>query len=152
MKLTDLLDQRGVAYERTTHPAAYTAQTLAAEEHESGYHVAKPVVVKGRGGYVMCVVPACLRLDMDRLGRLMQDDSVRLATEDEMAAIFKDCELGAEPPVGELFGMETLMDETLKDEEFLLFQSGTHTDAVRIRREDYEKVAHPRIESVARHE
>ena len=149
MKLVELLDQRGIPFERTTHPAAYTAQTLAAEEHVSGYRVAKPVVVKGEDGFLMCVVPACAHLDVQTLGCLLRDSGVRLATESEMAAVFPDCELGAEPPIGDIFGMETIMDDSLRDEDYLLFQSGTHTEAVKIRREDYEELAHPRVESIA---
>ena len=149
MKLVELLDERGIPFERTTHPAAYTAQTLAAEEHVSGYRVAKPVVVKGESGFLMCVVPACARLDVQTLGRLLHDSGVRLATESEMAAVFADCDLGAEPPVGELFGMATIMDDSLRDEDHLVFQAGTHTEAVKMRREDYEELAHPRIESIA---
>ena len=149
MKLVELLDQRGIPFERTTHSAAYTAQTLAAEEHVSGYRVAKPVVVKGEDGFLMCVVPACAHLDVQTLGRLLRDSGVRLATESEMAAVFPDCELGAEPPIGDIFGMETIMDDSLRGEDYLLFQSGTHTEAVKVRREDYEELAHPRVESIA---
>ncbi|MFH0982394.1 MAG: YbaK/EbsC family protein [Planctomycetota bacterium] len=151
MKLTTILEQRNIPFERTTHPAAYTAQSLAAEEHVSGYRVAKPVVVKGRQGFVMCVVPACARLDVQTLGHLLRDDTVRLAAEAEMATVFPECELGAEPPVGEPFGMETIMDDSLQDQDFLLFQAGTHTEAIKLRRQDYLELAHPRIESIARY-
>jgi Ala-tRNA(Pro) deacylase len=148
VKLAALLEQRGIPFERTIHPAAYTAQGLAAEEHVSGHRVAKPVVLKTSSGFVMCVIPACARLDLQIVGRRLHDPGVRLATESEMADHFPDCELGAEPPVGELFGMETLMDDLLKEEEYLVFQSGTHTEAIKMRRADYEAVAHPRIAAI----
>ena len=151
MDLATFLEQRGVPFERTTHPAAYTAQSLAAEEHVSGYGVAKPVVVKGKEGFRMCVVPACARLDLETVRVVLKDDGVELATEADMVEAFPDCELGAEPPIGELFGIETIMDDSLRDEDFLLFQAGTHTEAIKIRREDYEAVAHPRVESIARY-
>lgn len=151
MKLATLLEQRGIPFERTIHSPTYTAQGLAAEEHVSGYAVAKPVIVKSKDGFLICVVPACMHLDMEILGCVLQDDSVQLATEAEMTDKFPDCELGAEPPVGEMFGMETFMDESLRDEEYLVFQSGTHTEAIKVRRTDYEELAHPRVESIARH-
>ncbi|MCP4594374.1 MAG: YbaK/EbsC family protein [bacterium] len=151
MKLATLLEERGVPFEITTHPAAYTAQGLAAEEHVSGYAVAKPVVVKTRAGFVMCVLPACARLDLETLRHALKDDRLRLATEAEMAGVFPDCELGAEPPLGDIFGMETIMDDSLQGEESLLFQAGTHTEAVKLRRTDYVKAAHPQVESIARY-
>ncbi len=149
MNLATLLEQRGIPFERTNHPATYTAQRMAAEEHVSGYSVAKPVVVKGQAGFAMCALPACARLDVQTLRSVLKDDSVRLATEDEMAEVFSDCELGAEPPIGELFGIETIMDDSLRDEDYLVFQAGSHTEAVKLRREDYEEVAHPRVASIA---
>jgi len=152
VKLATLLEQRGIHFERTIHPPTYTAQTLAAEEHESGYRVAKPVVVKGEGGFVMCVVPACARVELEAVGRLLRDKTVRLATETEMAEMFPECDLGAEPPVGELFGLPTLMDDSLQDEDFLLLQAGTHTEAIKMRREDYQEIARPRIDSIASYE
>lgn len=149
MRLEELLRQQGVAFEKTAHPTVYTAQQLAATEHVSGHCVAKPVVVSGAQGFTMCVLPASRRLDLRKVAELLGDPSVRLATEAEMAEACPDCELGAEPPVGSLFGLATILDQTLHDEEHLVLQAGTHTESLKLRRDDYERVASPKIGAIA---
>ncbi len=143
MKLEPFLEERGIDYRKHTHVTTYTAQGLAHEEHVSGYMVAKPVIVRGAAGFAMCVLPAPAHLDLKRVAEVMQEPEVRLATEAEMADLFQDCELGAEPPVGSLYGMKTFMDSRLKDDEFLVMQSGTHTESIELRREDWEKLCDP---------
>jgi len=149
MKFEQLLQERGIGYEKHKHRLTYTAQRLAAEEHVSGYNVAKPVVVKGGGGFAMCVLPACAHLDLERVAGLLRSDEVRLATETEMADLFPDCELGAEPPVGSLFGMTTIMDERLRGDEHITMQAGSHTEAVKMRREDWERLCDPLVAPIA---
>ena len=149
MKLEQLLQERGIGYEKHKHRLTYTAQRMAAEEHVSGYDVAKPVVVKSGDTFTMCVVPACLRLDLARVAGLLKQPEVRLATEAEMESLFPDCELGAEPPVGTMFGMKTIMDEQLRDHEHLTMQAGTHTEAVKLRRQDWEKLCEPMVALIA---
>ncbi|MHC4696682.1 MAG: aminoacyl-tRNA deacylase [Planctomycetota bacterium] len=143
MKLESLLKERGIDYMKHTHVTTYTAQGLAHEEHVSGYMVAKPVVVKGAADFAMCVLPAPAHLDLKRVAEVMGESEVRLATEAEMAELFQDCELGAEPPVGSLFGMRTFVDARLKEDEFLIMQAGTHTESIELRREDWEKLCDP---------
>ena len=149
MTLEQILEQRGIGFEKRLHQATYTSQALAAEEHVSGYDVAKPVVVKGSEGFTMCVLPACAHVDLSRVAQVLHEKSVRLATEAEMAELFTDCELGAEPPVGTLFGMKTIMDETLRDDEFVTMQSGRHTESIKVRRADWEKVCEPTVARIA---
>ena len=149
MKLEQFLQERGIGYEKHKHRLTYTAQRLAAEEHVSGYDVAKPVVVKSGDTFTMCVVPACGRLDLERVAGLLKQPEVRLATEAEMENQFPDCELGAEPPVGTLFGMKTIMDERLADHDFLTMQAGTHTEALKLRRQDWEKLCEPIVAPIA---
>ena len=149
MKLEQLLQERGIGYEKHKHRLTYTAQRMAAEEHVSGYDVAKPVVVKSGDTFTMCVVPACLRLDLERVAGVLKQPQVRLATEAEMESLFPDCELGAEPPVGTMFGMKTIMDEQLRDHEHLTMQAGTHTEAVKLRRQDWEKLCEPMVALIA---
>ena len=150
MKLEELLEREDVPFELCTHPATYTAQGLAHEEHVSGYNVAKPVVVKGTRGFAMCVVPACCQVDLSRVGEVLDEPTVRLASEAELAQVFPDCELGAEPPLGRLFGMPTLIDPELMNHEELLFQDGTHTHAVRVHRADFERLADGRLATITR--
>ncbi|MFQ5489533.1 MAG: aminoacyl-tRNA deacylase [Phycisphaerae bacterium] len=148
MKLEEMLRDKGITYEKHAHRAAYTSQALAAEEHVSGYDVAKPVIVKSGVGFTMCVLPACAHLDLIRVGKVL-DDEVRLATEKEMADLFPECELGAEPPVGPLFGMATIADEALLEDEFLTMQAGLHTEALRVRCQDWRDICHPTVARIA---
>ena len=150
MKLESLLRERGIDYEKHTHATAYTAQNLAHAEHVSGFMVAKPVIVMGASGPTMCVVPAPKHVDLKRAAEVLREPEVRLATESEMADLFPDCELGAEPPVGSLFGMKTVMDAQLKEDEFLIMQAGSHTESIKIAREDWERLCEPVAASIAR--
>lgn len=143
MDFESYLQEHGVGYEKHTHSVTYTAQGLANAEHVSGYMVAKPVVVRGTAGFTMCALAAPERLDLDRVAEVLREPEVRLATEAEMAALFPDCELGAEPPVGLLYGLNTIMDSRLMDDDYLVMQAGRHTEAVRMRRDDYERLCSP---------
>lgn len=150
MRLETMLRQQGIAYEKHNHSPTFTSQGLAQAEHVSGYEVAKPVVVKTTAGFTLCALPAPLHLDLDRVAELLHDKSVRLATENEMRDLFDDCELGAEPPIGELFGMQTIMDESLRDDEYIVMQAGTHTESIKLRREDWERICNPTVAPIAR--
>jgi Ala-tRNA(Pro) deacylase len=149
MKLTDMLKDQGVAFEMHKHPTTYTSQGLAQAEHVSGYEIAKPVIVKGESGFAMCVLPAPKHLDLNKAAAALGEKQVRMASESEMADLFPDCELGAEPPVGTLFGLKTIMDASLRNDEYLIIQAGTHTEAIKIKRSDWEKVCQPQTAPIA---
>ena len=148
MKLESFLQDHGIGYEKHTHPRTYTAQGLAHAEHVSGYAVAKPVIVKGNSGYAMCVLPAPKQLDLRRAAEVLKEE-VCLASESEMATLFPDCDLGAEPPLGALFNMKTVMDARLKEDESLVMQAGTHTESVKLRRVDWERLCQPIVAPIA---
>jgi len=124
---------------------------MAAEEHVPGIQVAKPVLVLADGTYYMCVLPACCKIDLAAMKQGVGARDVRLADEVEMAKLFGDCELGAEPPIGWLYGIETLMDKSLEKDEFITFQAGSHDQSVRIKLADYKILARPRTLSFAYH-
>lgn len=149
MQLESFLDARGVIYERHTHTTTYTSQGLARAEHVSGFMVAKPVIVNTSGGYAMCVLPAPKHLDLKRAAKVLNEADVRLATESEMADLFPDCELGAEPPVGSMFGMKTIMDSQLEEDETLIMQAGTHTESIELKRVDWQRVCEPIVAEIA---
>ena len=151
MTLASLLQEKGIRFEKHQHPKTYTAQELAHEEHVSGYMVAKPVIVKSGTRFVMCVLAAPNHLDLDAVSDVLRESDVRLATESELLDLCAGCELGAEPPVGSLFGMTTIMDVGLEQDDFLVMQAGSHTEAVKIRREDWEQIAEPQKASIALH-
>src|SRR5688500_13150672 len=151
MKLQSFLDEMGVAYRMTHHDTAYTASGLAEMEHVPGRKVIKPVVVQADGQFVMCALPASHRIDLDELQRQLQAQDVRLADEQKLAELFPDCELGAEPPIGRLYGMTTLMDESLIADDRVTFQAGTHQDAVTMTLAEYRRVAQPEVAYFGRH-
>src|SRR4051812_12429809 len=112
MNLQNYLDEQGVNYRLSHHDPIYTSQDLAATEHIPGRKVIKPVVVKADGQWVMCALPASYRVDIGELRQQLRAEDVKLADEQTLERLFPECELGAEPPIGKLFGMPTLMDES----------------------------------------
>ena len=145
MKLMDFLDKVSADYEVTEHMPTFTSQELAAEEHIPGIMVAKPVIVRADEEYYMCVLPACYKIDFDTLKRQVGATELELADENEMAKLFDDCSLGAEPPFGILYGLLTFMDSSLEDDEYIVFQGGTHEKAVKMEMQEYIKLAKPRV-------
>ena len=145
MQLQSVLDQMGVNYRVSHHPTAYSAQMLAEAEHVPGRKVIKPVVVQADGEFVMCALPASYRVDMEELKDQLQAREVKLVEEPRLCELFPDCEMGAEPPIGRLYGMTTLMDESLVADDRVTFQAGTHEEAVTMSLAEYRRVALPEI-------
>ena len=145
MRVIEFLDKSGVSYEVTEHKPTFTAQSMAAAAHEPGKYVAKPVIIKADGKYVMCVLSACHKVDMQALKSQLAVKSVELAEEKELAGIFVDCALGAEPPFGNLYDMTTIMDKALEKDDHIIFQGGTHEKAIRMSMEDYRKLVVPKV-------
>jgi Ala-tRNA(Pro) deacylase len=145
MDMRKILRDMGVRFNWSHHERAYTAQKLARLEHVSGKRVVKPVVVNADGRFVLCALPANYYVDLERLRQDLHAEKARLADEPEFVSLFADCELGAEPPIGRLFGMKTMVDESLMNQKDLTFQAGTHEDAVTMSVEDYVRLAEPVI-------
>jgi len=145
MRIIEFLDNSAVRYEIREHPPAFTAQQMAAIEHEPGQYVAKPVIIKADGKYIMCVLSACYKIDMGALKSQLGANSVELAQEKEIGKIFNDCELGAEPPFGNLYDLPTIMDKALEKDDHITFQAGTHEKAIRINMDDYRKLVNPKV-------
>ena len=149
--LQSYLDDLGVNYRVSHHPTAYTAQMLAEAEHVSGRNVIKPVIVQADGQFVMCALPACYRVDLGELKGQLQATEVKLADEATLAELFPGCQIGAEPPIGRLYGLTTLMDESLIADDRVTFQAGTHEDAVTMSLADYRRVAMPEVAYFGKH-
>lgn len=145
MRVTEYLKDRGIDFETTGHRATFTAQQMAAEEHVPGMNVAKPVIVRADDDFYMCVVPACNKIDMDVLMAQLGARQIELADEKELASLFRDAELGAEPPFGNLYGITTILDESLEDDDEIVFQAGSHEEAVRMMMTDYLALVEPKI-------
>jgi Ala-tRNA(Pro) deacylase len=151
MDLQNYLERFNVRYQITEHPITFTSQGLAQAEHVSGHQVIKPVLVEADGQMILCALPACDRIDLDALRDELEAGDVRLADEADMKQVFKDCELGAEPPIGALFGLPTIADESLLGQRKVTFQAGTHHEAVTMSMEDYRRLAQPGIGHFAIH-
>jgi Ala-tRNA(Pro) deacylase len=147
-----LLEAGGVAYETLPHREAYTAQGVASAVHVSGWMLAKVLVVRAPGeGPVMVVLPASCRLDAAALGRVLGKPNVALVPEDDLQALFPDCETGAMPPFGQPYGMPVWVDACFPTAGEFAFQAGNHHEVVRVRYVDYEKLTRPTVAEFCRH-
>ena len=145
--IKDLLQQEGVEFEELHHTEAFTAQAVARQEHVSGHHVAKVVLVMADGHPVELVLPASRRIVLERVRDILGARDVRLATEPEMNATVSDCEAGALPALRYRRDAEVLMDEAMRVPGDIVFQAGTHCDAVRMHFADWFRMTKPRVGS-----
>lgn len=148
-RLMEYLDNHQVKYDVIRHPLAYTAQGVAAATHIPGKDVAKTVMIKIDGQLAMAVLPAPRRLDLQELKKEIGTERVELATEQEFADRFPDCQPGAEPPFGNLYGIDTIVADKLREDEDIVFNAGTHTEIVRLAYRDYEDLVHPKVAHIA---
>src|SRR5206468_8043897 len=139
MNLPSYLDDQGVNYRLSHHDQTFTSQDLAQAEHISGKNVIKPVLVKADGQFVLCALPATHKVDLMELRNQLRAKECELADESQLRQCFPDCELGAEPPIGRLWGLQTLMDEALTSDDFVMFQAGTHDQAVSMTLAEYRR-------------
>lgn len=146
----EFLRQANVAYSVFPHLPAYTAQEDAAVTHVPGRDWAKAVICFADDEPIQAVVPADLIVNFDKLALLAGADTIRLAREDELAWLFPDCEPGAMPPLGPLYKQRVFVDEALAAEKQIVFNAGTHADAVRMRYDDFAAITKPIVGSFAR--
>ncbi|MCM2336982.1 MAG: YbaK/EbsC family protein [Pseudomonas sp.] len=144
-RLHSLLDEGHAPYTQIHHPRTLTAVETAAAAHVDRMLFAKSVVVRVDGKLAMVVLPAGSRVDLTRLSRALGEVPVELASEDEFRTAFPDCELGAMPPFGHLYGMPVYVDSRLARQPEIAFNAGTHTDAVRMPYAEFERLAEPEL-------
>jgi Ala-tRNA(Pro) deacylase len=144
-RLKDLLDRYGVRYESIVHLPAYTAQGIAAITHISGKEVAKTVIVKLDGSLALAVVPASHRIDLRLLQAATGVTKAMLASEEEFKDAFPGCETGAMPPFGSLYGLPVLVDETVTQDQEIVFNAGSHTELIRLAYEDFARLEGPKV-------
>lgn len=142
MRVPQFLTEQQVAFETITHPPAFTAQKRAKYLGLSGRQVAKTVLLAGPEDYVLAVLPATHHVDTALLAGLL-GGPVRLADRAELIAVFRDCEWGVVPPFGTLYGLPTILDETIDSEAMLVFEGHTHAEAIRMSCRDFERLEHP---------
>jgi Ala-tRNA(Pro) deacylase len=145
MTVLEFLDEKHCHYQVTEHKPVYTADQLATVEHVPPRKVAKPVVVRADGQYYLCVLPADRRIDLYAVQKHLKGKNVRLASEHEMESLFGDSELGAEPPLGNLYDLPTLMDKKLAKDKRIVFQAGSHKQAIWMSMSEYRRLTHPAI-------
>ena len=139
------LDAQDIEYVAINHSAAYTAQEIAASAHIPGKELAKTVIVKVNGEMAMAVLPACHRVDFDLLKEAAAVSKVELASEEEFRDKFSECELGAMPPFGNLYGMDVFVADTLAEDEEIAFNCGSHTELIQMSFKDFEATVKPKI-------
>jgi Ala-tRNA(Pro) deacylase len=145
MWIKNMLRKRGVPYEEYTHREAFTAQQLAQVEHMSGHRVAKVVIAMADGLPVELILPATRRVDLDKLRTVLGAFAIRLATETEMEDFFPGCEPGAIPPLDHWPGVPVVMDASMRVAGTILFQAGTHQDAILAHFLDWFDAVKPRV-------
>lgn len=134
-----------VAYSLIPHRAAYTAQEEAAMAHVPGRQWAKTVACVADDRPVLAVVPAPARVDLDRLRELAGARDAHLASERELERLYPDCEVGAMPPLGPLYGQPVFVDRALAAADEIVFDAGSHSNAVRMKYEDFARVVRPTV-------
>ena len=144
-RLREYLDEHRIRYVSMKHSPAYTAQEVAAAAHIPGQEVAKTVVVKLDGDLALVVLPAPEMVRFNHLKAETGADEVDLASEEEFKGHFPDCEVGAMPPFGNLYDLETYVQESLTRDEEIAFNAGTHTDLIRMSFADFQDLVNPRV-------
>ncbi len=144
-RIRDFLDSQHIDYECVPHTQAYAAQEVAETLHVPGRRFAKPIVLDADGRLVMAVVPATHRLDLRELKEKLGAKELALAPEGELVKFCPDCELGAFPPFGRLYGMDVWVDKTLSESEEITFNAGSHTEAIRMKSADFLRLAAPHL-------
>lgn len=144
-RLKDFLDSNKIKYTTISHSPAYTAQQVAASTHIPGKELAKTVVIKLDGKIAMAVLPASFRIDFDLLKKAVKANKVELASEQEFKDMFPECEVGAMPPFGNLYGIDVFMAESLTEDEEIAFNACSHKELIRMTFKDYEKLAKPKV-------
>jgi len=144
-RLIDYLDQNNIKYTTLKHSLAYTAQEIAAVSHIPGKNMAKTVMINVKGKLAMAVLPASYKIDFDQLKQALGTDTVRLAHEKEFLNLFPDCEVGAMPPFGNLYGMDVYVAQSLTEDEEIAFNSCTHSELIQMKFKDFVELVKPKI-------
>ena len=144
-KLKEFLEQEKVKYITIVHSAAYTAQEVAAAAHVSGKDLAKTVIVHLDGKPAMAVLPANRKIIHEDLRETTGASQIKFATEEEFQKLFPDCEIGAMPPFGNLYGMEVYVAAALAADEGIAFNAGSHTELIKLAYKDFARLVKPKV-------
>ena len=148
-RLKEHLEENRVPYTHCTHRLAYTAQEVAAAQHVPGREMAKTIVFKADGQFLLVILPAVMKIDMKALRNELPFKYVELASETEFASLFPDSEIGAMVPFGNLYSLRVYVDKSLSMDEDIVFNAGTHVDTVKIKYKDFERLVQPQMINAA---
>jgi Ala-tRNA(Pro) deacylase len=147
-RLIDCLNENKATYEILRHPEAVTAQRIAQAEHVKGRHHAKVVIIKSGEQHLMVALQADHQIDLEKVEKATSK-ACSLDKEQEFKSLFADCAIGAMPPFGNLYGLPTYVDKHLAEQDYIVFEAGTHTDAIKMSYRDYDKIVKPKVEDLA---
>lgn len=148
-KLREFLDGQGVKYTALIHSQAFTAEEVAAVAHIPGKEIAKTVIVKIDGKPVMVVLPASDMVDMKLLKKAAGGNHLELADEESFMTLFPECEVGAMPPFGNLYGMNVYAAENLAEDEQIAFNAGSHRELVQMAYHDFVRLVQPQVMKIS---
>lgn len=143
--LKDFLDSNHVKYMCIDHSPSYTAQEIAAVAHVSGKQLAKTVIVKANGKFMMVVLPATDHINFTELREITGANDIDLATESDFKTKFPECEVGAMPPFGNLYNMPVLVSNQLVSQDQIAFNAGSHSELLRMSYQDFERLVKPKV-------
>jgi len=144
-KLKEFLDKNKVKYLSIVHSPAYSAMEIAEASHVPGKDLAKTVIVNIDNVMSMVVLPAPLKIDLSKLKSVVGANKAELASEHAFASKFPDCEVGAMPPFGNLYNMPVYVDDDLAKDEEIAFNSGTHSEVIKLKYKDFYKLVKPKV-------
>jgi Ala-tRNA(Pro) deacylase len=144
-KLKKYLDENKIKYISINHSSVFTSQEIAASAHIPGEELAKTVIIKADDKMAMAVLPASYKISFEYLKSILDADDVRLAYEQEFMDKFPDCEVGAMPPFGNLYGLEVYMSESLSAAEEIAFNACSHTELIRMNLKDFINLVRPKV-------
>jgi len=150
-KLKKYLDEKNVSYEISEHTLAYTASEIAGVQHVPGKQMVKSVIIKSGSDFLMCVLPAIHLIDFEKLQHVAGTDDLKLADEEEIAKLFPEYEIGAEPPFGHLYGLKVFVDASLEDDDSITFNAGSHTDAITMNFKDFMRITDSKLAEIGTH-
>jgi len=144
-KLKAFLDNEKIKYVSIVHSPAYTAQEVAASAHITGKELAKTVIVQLDGEMAMAVLPANRKIILQDLREVTGADQVKFVPEEKFKQLFPDCDTGAMPPFGNLYGMEVFVAASLTENETIAFNAGSHTEVIKLAFKDFERLVRPNV-------
>ncbi|MCP4726612.1 MAG: YbaK/EbsC family protein [bacterium] len=144
-KLRKLLDEKDIKYVTLSHSRAFTSQEIAATMHVSGNVLAKSVIVKDNGDLSMVVLPANFKINFDDLKKALDKKEIQLASERNFTPLFEECEAGAMCPFGGMYDIPVFITKSIADKDEIVFNAGTHTDAIKMPMGDFMNIVQPKI-------